>query len=222
MDHPDQSENSVNEADLQGLKKLIQLIQEMEKDQSNGQTSAVTSEPEHYVKKEVKDTRTSELKDAQKTEVEAVITPEVLSTAISSVVEKAMEKQNEKMQRQHEQFQEKLDKLSELEEKMVEKLEELTRREEVPKVGYQPPPDSDIDKKLSNIEKLLQERKSNHIDYSYYVDIAKTNISNSFSIFKNFSTEVYRSISTKLVQFVNYVTFGKYYITIQNSEVNNV
>jgi hypothetical protein len=60
-------------------------------------------------------------------------------------------------------------------------LEELTRREEVLKVGYQPPPDSDIGEKLNIIQKLLQERKANNTTYTYYVNLTMSKIASSIS-----------------------------------------
>lgn len=183
---PDPDEKVLKQIDIQDVKEMIQKeIQNIKKNQRDEQKGGQTSQVEQYKKGEVE------------------VTPEMLSSIISTAVEKTMKRQNDRIQ-------EKLDILSDLEEKLIERLDEHNRKEETPKIGYQPSPENDIGEKLHKIEKLLLERKSNNFNYSYYVDIAMTNISSAISTIKNISAEVYVLISSKSAPLINAVSFGKY------------
>ncbi|XP_056010807.1 uncharacterized protein LOC130051864 [Ostrea edulis] len=189
---PDPDEKVLKQIDIQDMKEVIQKeiqemihkeIQDIKKNQSDEQKGGQTSQVEQYKKGELE------------------VTPEMLSSIISTAVEKTMKQQNDRIQ-------EKLDILNDLEEKLIERLDEHNRKEETPKLGYQPSPENDIGEKLHKIEKLLLERKSNNFNYSYYVDIAMTNISSAISTIKNLSDEVYVLISSKSAPLLNAVSFG--------------
>ncbi|XP_056010804.1 uncharacterized protein LOC130051860 [Ostrea edulis] len=108
---PDPDEKVPKQIDIQDVKEMIQKeIQDIKKNQRDEQKGGQMSQVEQYKKGEVE------------------VTPEMLSSSISTGEEQTMKRENDRIQ-------EKLDILSDLEEKLIERLDEHNRKEKTPKLG---------------------------------------------------------------------------------------
>ncbi|XP_056010800.1 uncharacterized protein LOC130051859 isoform X2 [Ostrea edulis] len=108
---PDPDEKVLKQIDIQDVKEMIQKeIQDIKKNQRDEQKGGQSSQNEQYKKGEVE------------------VTPEMLSSSISTGEEQTMKRQNDRIQ-------EKLDILSDLEERLIERLDEHNRKEKTPKLG---------------------------------------------------------------------------------------
>ncbi|XP_061184363.1 uncharacterized protein LOC133192364 [Saccostrea echinata] len=140
--------------------------------------------------------QTSEVQQYKQGEVQKVITPEMLNDMINNNIQRAMEQYGEQIQ---EKLDAKLNSLLKLEEKIVEKLEEKGTYEEnyddEKKDRLVSGSEKDIDERLHRIEKLLQKGKSDHFNFSHYLEVASNVISSVTVTIVNITNNTFIFIS---------------------------